>query len=276
VVTPVASIMVHVDFDGHSDSRIRIAAEIASRFGAVLVGVAGWLPSRERGGWHAAQSAPDDERLNRISVELDQLAERFRSVAHRTLSNTEWRRSFHFPREVIVAEARAADLVVIGSHPVAEDAYHAFDPGMVLLNAGRPVLVVPDGFAEGCPGRRALVAWKDTREARHAVQSALPYLKTAEHIKLVEVAEDVLESTAHERLDDVEKYLLRHGIAVNTKAVLHPRGSISDQLRDEAVKGGADLIVAGAYGHTRLGEWVFGGVTRGLLQKSDVCCLFSN
>jgi nucleotide-binding universal stress UspA family protein len=268
--------MVHVDFDGHSDSRIRIAAEIANRFGAVLIGVAGWLPSRERGGWHAAELAPDDERLNRISVELDQLAERFRSVAHRTVGNIEWRRSFRFPREVIAAEARAADLIVIGSHPVAEDAHHAFDPGMVLLNAGRPVLVVPDRFAEGYSGQRVLVAWKDTREARHAAQSALPYLRMAEHIVLVEVAEDVVESTAHERLEDVERYLQRHGIAVSTKAVLHPQGSIADQLRDEARKEGADLIVAGAYGHTRLGEWVFGGVTRGLLQKSDVCCLFSN
>jgi nucleotide-binding universal stress UspA family protein len=264
--------MVHVDFDGHSDSRIRIAADIANRFDAVLVGVAGWLPSRER--WLAAEFELDDDRLDRILVELDRLAERFRGVAHRTVRNMEWRGSFHFPREVIAAEARAADLVVIGSHPLAEDVYRAFDPGMVLLNAVRPVLVVPDDLADGYPGQRALVAWKDTREARRAVQSALPFLKMAEHIAIVE-AEEVLESAARERLNDVEKYLLRHGLAVNTKVVLHPHGSISDQLRDEARKEGADLIVA-AYGHTRLGEWVFGGVTRGLLQKSEVCCLFSN
>lgn len=276
MATPVASVMVHVDFDGRSDSRIRIAAEIANRFGAVLVGVAGWVPSRERGGSLAADLEPDDDRFVAISGEFDQLAERFRSVAHRIVGNTEWRRSFHFPREVIAAEARAADLVVIGSHPVAEDAYHAFDPGMVLLNAGRPVLVVPDGLGEDYPGRRALVAWKDTREARHSVQSALPYLRMAEHIALIEIAENVLESAARERLDDVEKYLLRHGIVVNRNAVLNSHGSISDQLRNEARKEGADLIVAGAYGHTRLGEWVFGGVTRGLLQKSEVCCLFSN
>ena len=64
MVTPVASVLVHVDFDGRSDNRIRIAAEIANRFGAVLVGIAGWLPSREKGGWHAAELAPDDECLN--------------------------------------------------------------------------------------------------------------------------------------------------------------------------------------------------------------------
>jgi nucleotide-binding universal stress UspA family protein len=162
------------------------------------------------------------------------------------------------------------------SAPGAEDAYHAFDPGMVLLNAGRPVLIVPDGLGEHYPGRRVLVAWKETREARHAVHSALPYLRMAEHIALVEIAENVLEAAARERLDDVEQYLLRHGIVVNKKAVLNSHGSISDLLRNEASKESADLIVAGAYGHTRLGEWVFGGVTRGLLQKCEVCCLFSN
>ena len=273
--TAVASVMVHVDFDGQSDHRIRIAAELANRFGAVLIGVAGWLPGRERG-WFAAELEPDDERLDRILVELDGLAEHFRSVAHRTARNVEWRGSYHFPREAIPAEARAADLVVIGSHPVAEDVYHAFDPGMVLLNAGRPVLVVPESLADGNPGQRVVIAWKDTREARHAVQSAVPYLKMADHIALVEVAEAALEAAAREQLNDVEKYLRRHGIAVNTKSVTYPHGSISDQLRDVARKEGADLIVAGAYGHTRLGEWVFGGVTRGLLQDSEVCCLLCN
>src|SRR5205823_14176236 len=66
----------------------------------------GWLPSRERGGLLAAELAPDDERLASILGELDQLAERFRSVAHRSVGNMEWRRSFHFPREVMAAEAR--------------------------------------------------------------------------------------------------------------------------------------------------------------------------
>jgi nucleotide-binding universal stress UspA family protein len=144
-----------------------------------------------------------------------------------------------------------------------------------LLSAGRPVLVVPDGVTAN-PGERLLIAWKDTREARRAVQDALPYLTVAKDITLVEITEEVQERAALAQLDDVERYLLRHGIKVRAKSVLHPKGSISDQLRSVAKNEGADLIVAGAYGHTRLGEWVFGGVTRGLLNSSDVCCLFSN
>ena len=267
--------MVYVDFDPGSDDRIKIAADWAAKFGAVLIGVAGWLPGRQVGGWFAAELERPEDRIDRIMAELEKLAEHFRNLAGRAVRSMEWRGSFHFPREVIAREARAADLVVISSHTVAEDVYQAFDPGTVLLSAGRPVLVVPDGVT-GNPGQRVVVAWKDTREARHAVQSVLPYLKIAKHIALVEIAEEVLETAAHEQLDDVEKYLLRHGIKVSGKSVLHPKGSISDQLRSVVKIEGADLIVAGAYGHTRLGEWVFGGVTRGLLRDSEVCCLFSN
>jgi nucleotide-binding universal stress UspA family protein len=265
--------MVHVDFDPGSNNRIRVAAEIASKFDAVLIGVAGWPPEREEGGWFAAELETAEDRLDHILGELDRLSGRFRNLASRSGRRVEWRGSFHFPNEVIATEARAADLVVIGSHTFTEDADNAFDPGTVLLNAGRPVLVLPDGVS-GMPGERVLVAWKDTREARHAVQSSLPYLKAAKHVVLVEVVEDLLEPAVRQQLGDVEKYLLRHGIVVGSKSVLHSQGSISDELCSTAKKEGTDLIVAGAYGHTRLGEWIFGGVTRDLLRKSELCCLF--
>lgn len=273
--TGVASIMVYVDFDVGSDDRIEIAVNWASKFGAALIGVAGWLPGREIGGWFTTELERPEDRNDRVLAELEKLAEHFRDLADGAVPAVEWRGSFHFPREVIAAEARAADLVVISSHAVAEDVYKAFDPGTVLLSAGRPVLVVPDGVS-GNPGQRVIVGWKDTREARRAVQGALPYLKMAKHIALVGIAEEVLDRAAHEQLDDVEKYLHRHEVEVSSKSVIHPKELVADQLMSVATSEGADLIVAGAYGHTRLGEWVFGGVTRGLLQRSDICCLFSN
>ena len=271
----VASILVYVDFDAQSDNRIKIAADWARKFDASLIGVAGWLPGREIGGWFAAELEPTKERNDRILVELENLGEHFRNLASRTIQIVEWRSSFHFPRDVIPAEARCADLVVISPHPDAQDVYSAFDPGEVLLNAGRPVLVVPDDLS-ACGGQRILVAWKDTREARHAVQGALAFLKSAENISLVEIAENVVERAAQQQLEDVERYLARHGVKVSKKVVEEPKGSVSDQLMSVAKSEGADLIVAGAYGHSRLGEWIFGGVTHGLLKKSDICCLLAN
>jgi len=271
----VASMMVYVDFDSGSDHRIKIAADWAAKFDATLIGVAGWLPGREAGGWFAAELERPEDRTDRILGELNKLDERFRTLVGRKVRNVEWRGSYHFPREVVPAEARAADLVIIPAQPVAEDAYHAFDPGTILLNTGRPVLVVPDGAA-GAIGKRVLVAWKEAREARRAVQSALPYLDVADHVVVAEVAEDPTDAAARAHLADVETYLLRHGITVHEKSVLGAQGSASQQLIGVAEREGADLIVAGAYGHTRLGEWVFGGVTRDLLQTSKIGCLFGN
>lgn len=270
----VASIMVHVDWNAGSDDRIRLAANLADRFGALLIGVAGWVPGRERAALSHADLEQPDKRLKWIRAELDRLGERFREVAGITKAPAEWRGSFNFAREAIAREARAADLVVIGSRPAADDPLHTFDPGEVLLTAGRPVLVAPREHA-AVSTDRILIAWKDTREARRAVQCALPFLRQAEHVALVEIIEDLLEAQAHAHLADVEAYLGRHGIKVGLKAVLNPHGAIAHQLTTVAVDNGAGLIVAGAYGHSRLGEWIFGGATRGLLHTSKLCCLFS-
>lgn len=269
----VASIMVHVDWNAGSDDRIRLAANLADRFGALLIGVAGWVPGRERAALSHAELEQPDKRLKWITAELDRLGERFREVAGITKPPAEWRGSFNFAREVIAREARAADLVVIGNRPAADDPFHTFDPGEVLLNAGRPVLMAPREHS-AVRADRILIAWKDTREARRAVQCALPFLEQAQHVALVEIVED-MEAQAHARLADVEAYLGRHGIKVGLKAVLNPHGAIAHQLMSVAVDNGADLIVAGAYGHSRLGEWIFGGATHGLLHTSKLCCLLS-
>ena len=187
-----ASIMVYVDFDAGCDKRIKVAADWAAKFNVALIGVAGWSPGGKPAvglvlNWNGPKTGVTEYRR-----EMERLGESFRTRVGQAVQTVEWRGSFHLPREVIPAEARAADLVIIGSHPVRDDVYRAFDPGTVILNAGRPVLVVPDAAA-GSSGARVLVAWKDTREARHAVQSALPYLKVAKHVSLVEIAEGVLE-----------------------------------------------------------------------------------
>jgi nucleotide-binding universal stress UspA family protein len=275
VPTGIAGIMVHVDFDRGSDDRIRIASDLADRLGAVLIGVTGWVPGREFRGGAGAEVERTEIRLARISAAQDRLAERFRSVAGATIHPVEWRAAYNFPSEVIAREARTADLVVIGGHPIPDDPYHTFDPGTVLLTAGRPVLVAPEGLTRLAVAR-VLIAWKDTREARRAVQSALPFLRVAEQVTMFEIADEALEEAALAHLDDLEVYLGRHRIKVSGKAVLRAVGSVSEQLKNTARNEGADLIVAGAYGHTRLGEWIFGGVTHDLSRTTEVCCLFSS
>ena len=149
------------------------------------------------------------------------------------------------------------------------------DPGVILLRAGRPVLVAPDTVAP-LQLRRVVVAWKDTRECRRAVRDALPFLQRAKEVLLVGIGEGEAESNAKKTLSDVAEYLLRHRVAAVHDVWRQARGPVAGKLLRLVQDEKADLIVAGGYGHSRLGEWLFGGVTHELLASSPVCCMLSH
>ena len=178
----LTTIMVYVDFDETMEDRVSVAAGIALRFNALLIGVAGWSLRQSDTASSVAKSSPAvDGRQETISEQLKHLEERFRRCAGAIPRGVEWRSSTGFPREVIPAEARAADLVIIGQEEIAGDTYHTYDPGTIILAAGRPVLVVPREIRR-LDASRVLIAWKDTREARRAVRDALPLLKEAKSV----------------------------------------------------------------------------------------------
>jgi nucleotide-binding universal stress UspA family protein len=151
----------------------------------------------------------------------------------------------------------------------------SLDPGEALLKIGRPTLVVPDGVSS-LRAEHVVIGWKDAREARRALQDSLPLLHEATRVTVVEICEPGEESTAQKQIDDVVDYLARHRINANSRVILHQQGSGAAELIEFAQEDGADIIVTGAYGHSRLGEWIFGGVTRDLLGTSSICCLMSH
>jgi nucleotide-binding universal stress UspA family protein len=123
---------------------------------------------------------------------------------------------------------------------------------------------------------RVVIGWKDTREARRAVHDALPFLHEAEHVAIVEICEPDEADMAQKSIDEVAQYLERHRIKAGPKIVLHRKGSDATQLIRLVQDEGADLLVTSAYGHSRLGEWIFGGMTRDLLNSCPVFCLMSH
>jgi nucleotide-binding universal stress UspA family protein len=187
------------------------------------------------------------------------------------LKQTEWRSMLESPGELLLREARAADLLIIGRRRRVGD----YDPGALLLRAGRPVLLVPD-TAHSLGLRRVVVAWKDTRECRRAVRDALPLLQEAKEVLLVAIGEHETHSQAKKTLADVGAYLVRHRVIVADEMWRQPRGPVAAELFQIVEEEKADLIVAGGYGHSRLGEWIFGGVTREFLAASPVCCMLSH
>jgi len=121
-----------------------------------------------------------------------------------------------------------------------------------------------------------VVGWKDTREARRAIQDALPFLHEAKRVTVIEICENGQKEAARRRVDDVVHYLARHRVKAETRVEVQLLGSGADQIIEFAEDEGADLLVTGAFGHSRLNEWIFGGMTRDLLTSSPICCLMSH
>ena len=243
---------------------------MADRFQASLIGVAGcamW-PAFVAGDVGLSKSGQYD--FQKVMARFEQRGNKFRAQS-RCLKQIEWRSMLDSPTELLVREARAADLVIVGRrHSGAEH-----DPGLILLRAGRPILLVPNTAAP-LELRRVVVAWKDTRKCRRAVRDALPLLRQAKEVLLVEIGEHEAQSQAKKNLADVGAYLVRHRVIVADQVWRPPHGSVAAELFRFVEEENADLIVAGGYGHNRLGEFIFGGVTRELLAASPVCCILSH
>jgi nucleotide-binding universal stress UspA family protein len=205
---------------------------------------------------------------------LAETGEKFRAAA-KHVAEVEWRGLPDDVTHLITNEARAADLVIIGREQDSDNPYYGLDTSAAVARMGRPALLVPEGI-ESLKAQRILIAWKDTREARRAVLDALPFLQRAETVVIVEILEEGEENGASHRLKDVANYLTRHRVDIITQQVrpadVTAANSLLRLIEDENI----DLLVAGAYGHSRLGEWAFGGVTRDLLRESPICCLFSH
>ena len=128
---------------------------------------------------------------------------------------------------------------------------------------------------DGLRLEQVVVAWKDTREARRAAFDALPLLKKAAHVTVVEIAAEAELAMARVRVEDVVGWLKRHGVVAEA-LTLPSLYEDAGRLNAIAEQRGADVIVAGAYGHSRLREFVLGGVTRDLLLRADRCSLVSH
>lgn len=267
-----ATIMVHLDWDVEIDARVTLAAGLADRFKAKLIGINAWMP-RPR---PIVEPEVDAREFEHFQAAAQSLSDKFRQKITVGGRKVDCRTFLEFPTACIAREMRAADLLVIRRDFGVDDPFLYPDLGAIVLNSGRPVLVVPPGLSS-LPLRRVVVAWKDTREARRAVRDAMPLLGAADEVIVTEVCEFEPEVTGSQRrLRDVVQYITRHGISCITDRVRPTEATASDSLFSLVKDSSADLMVAGAYGHSRLGEWMFGGVTRSLLNNSPVCCLLSH
>jgi nucleotide-binding universal stress UspA family protein len=217
-----------------------------------------------------------DEGQAAIRNRVAEVEAQFRAAMQNRAAVVEWRCAEDFPTRFIVQQARAADIIVVGEdgRDALADPFMQTNPSDLVMQTGRPLLVVPD-TSSWLDLRSVLVAWKDTPEARRAIADALPMLRQANDINVVEIIEDdVNRPAALSRVKDVVAWLSRHGVVASGQ-VPDRCGNTSAQLERIASEVGAGLVVAGAYGHSRLREWVLGGVTKRLVNPLNRCSLLS-
>jgi len=270
------TVMVHVDVDGKPGARIRLAATLADRFMATLIGISSCIlpPYPAEGAYFVTPELIDEERRD-MAVSLKRAEEAFRNLAGPGRTRIEWRSAIEVPDDYLAANARSGDLLVIARDEGPGGICRTINPGTTLLTTGRPVLLVPPGV-DTLRAEHIVIGWKECREARRAMADALPFLHQAKAVSIVEVCEAGIEASGRQHVEDVAQYLARHRIAVASASAVPAAGGAAAELIRCATAENADLIVTGAYGHTRLSEWIFGGVTRSLLAASPVCCLMAN
>ncbi len=271
----VTSIMVYVDANATIDNHVRVARSVADKFDASIIGVSAFAvePPFIAEGVVIKETTKAD--LAKMKAALAAKGEWFQSVVGLAKEKVEWRWGVEYPTVFLSNEARSADLVVVRRKQPKLDIYNLIDPAAAMLRMGRPTLSVPEHVTM-LAADRIIVGWKDTREARLAVRDALPFIIKASQVTIVELCKADQQDAARRRVRDVAKYLQRHGAKCQSEVRVHMHESDAHQLVRLAKDEGADLIVTGGYGHSRLGEWLFGGVTHDLLDDAPICLMMSH
>jgi nucleotide-binding universal stress UspA family protein len=268
-----ATLIVYVNVDHVSKQLIGVAAGVADKFAAKLIGLSALavLPPVVAEGIVVVDNATEFD-IAKMKANLAEAGKKFQAAA--IGRQIEWRSAIEFPTPTLINDARSADLIIVEKGR-SGDIYRTVDIGAAILGAGRPFLVVP-AAVKSLVADHVVVGWKDTREARRAVQDALPFLHEAKRVTVLEICEKDEMDIARHHVDDVVRYLAQHRIKAERRVEIQAHGSGAYQIIGLAEDEEADLLVTGAYGHSRLNEWIFGGMTRDLLTSSPICCLMSH
>jgi nucleotide-binding universal stress UspA family protein len=281
------TILVHLSDSRRAEKILAPAMRLAERHNSHLIGLHA----------HAVVHAPPvpmpyasgavAKLAGQVRANAEGIAETFSRMSKGQMFVSEWQ-LHSVPMTDLAADVmssgRAADLIVAGQTDGTWDLSPLFDfPERLALESGRPVLVIPHSGSHVNVGRNVVIAWKAGRESARAVFDALPLLKDAANVHILEFTE-TQESQRRLAADtSIAAALGRHGI----KPVIHsiaapgvralaPDTSVGEQILSRLVDLDADLLVMGAYGHSRMREMIFGGVTRHLMREMTVPTLFSH
>ncbi len=271
------TILAHLDGGPSGTQILQIADQLAARFDAHLVAVYGAeLPT-----FAAAAMDPMAGDVLRYQIEAEQSLRaaakaQIAAIESATGRPIEWREIMADLAYSLAVHARHVDLLVMGQDNPA----HRLGAGPLLstvaMQAGRPVLAVPYAGQFPVCGASVVLGWNGSRESARAASDALPLLAAAKRVKVVAFNTGGTDRWGEIPGADFALWLSRHGVNVEVDTRASTVVDVGSHLLSLAADSGADLIVMGAYGHSRAAELIFGGVTRTLLQSMTVPVLLSH
>ena len=272
------TILFHAAVDDQFDGRLDLACALATEHEAHLAGLHviadPYIPFQAAPGYVPAEFIESQRDIGEARAK--EAEEKFLAGTGRNGVQGEWRLGNGEASRVLGIHARYADVTVVGQSGDPQGGGDPDLPSVVAMLAARPVIVVPRYGTFKEIGKRVLVCWNASREATRAVNDALPLLQRA--AKVTVLAVNPQQGEGHGELPgaDISHYLARHGVRAEANKTFVDDIEVGELILSRAADLGADLIVMGAYGHSRLQEWVFGGVTRTLLTSMTRPVLISH
>ncbi len=278
---PYQNLLVHLDSNKACDMRVEVAVALAHRHQAHLTGLhlvaapvaasfsRGYLPPEVT----ATLARRTEEAAERVLA-------RFTAIVEGQQLPFETRIDHGFDTEfpdLLSIHARYCDLMIMGQVDPDEASAHRHLTELVALASGGPLLVVPFVGAARTLGERVVVAWDASREAARAVADALPLLQQAKLVRVITVnARPGRFGHGAEPGADLALRLARHGVTVEVHRLDSGANHVGNAILADVANENADLLIMGAYGHSRLRELVLGGVTQTILEEMTVPVLLSH
>jgi nucleotide-binding universal stress UspA family protein len=282
-------LLVYADKTNDALARLRLAVDLAARHGSRLTAlyVREWDQAQQHERKTAELGLASGVELGRLDDRIgasndhaeDELRAALETLGKAHGLATEWR-SLNGPATVVVPQhARYADLCVLGHYAVNDGDLNSYSfSEKLLFSSGRPVLSVPSDRSFQTLGRHVAVAWNSSRAAARAVNDALSLIERADRTTLLTInPEDFIGRNGGLPAEKMVEHLERHGASTELVQLEHvPTEMIANTLQAKARELGADLMVAGAFGHPRLWERLLGGTTRDLLDRMSLPIVMSN
>jgi nucleotide-binding universal stress UspA family protein len=272
-------IMVHYDATPRGERALAAALSLAEKQDAHLIGCA--TREEPRIPTYAAAQVPADvietlvEEQRRLVHAAHESFEKAAKAAGRA-DRCEFIESAGDPARTLTSFGRGCDLIVVGqSEPDTESVEIEELPDNLVMESGRPVLIIPYIGQRATLGEHVLLCWTNTREAARALSDALPLMSTASKVTVLTVEDRDADMNAVVG-DDAARFLAAHGISAELRRTVQPKIDAATAILNEASDLGADLIVMGAYGHSRLRETILGGATRTMLKTMTSPVLMSH